>query len=90
MLLDFWLIVWIWEWKKPVIKKIEGALHKKMPAEKELVLAGSVLKNNQRIQSSLIEKLNMEHPQWSIRTAQHSAATGALRLLDRTERQERI
>lgn len=66
------------------------AVHKKMPAEKELVLAGSVLKNNQRIQSSLIEKLNMEHPQWSIRTAQHSAATGALRLLDRTERQERI
>ena len=28
------------------------AVHKKMPAEKELVLAGSVLKNNQRIQSS--------------------------------------
>ena len=66
------------------------AVHKKMPAERELVLAGSVLKNNQKIQSSLIEKLNSKQPQWSIRTAQHSAATGALRLLDRTERQAGI
>ena len=66
------------------------AVHKKMPAEKELVLAGSVLKNNQKIQSSLIEKLNKEQPQWSVCTAKHSAAIGALRLLDRTERQDRI
>lgn len=62
------------------------AVHKKMPAERELVLAGSVLKRNQKIQISLIEKLKKEQPQWNIRTAQHSAAMGALRLLDRMEK----
>lgn len=64
------------------------AVHCKMPEEKEIVLAGSVLKNNQWIQCSLIEKLKTKEPQWNIRTARRSAAFGALRLLDKTEKQK--
>lgn len=57
------------------------AVGKKLPGERKLAMQGSVLQNNRKIQTGLVERLKAEAEEWEAFVNTGYAEDGALRLL---------